>query len=243
MTMTDETKVRQLRALFEPRRIAVVGASRRPSAVGYAILNNLQTGGFQGELYPVNPKGDGGTGLHYYASLNDIDQPIDLAVIIVPSQAVPDTLAQCGQKGVGAAIVISAGFREIGPEGLRIEEQMKQVAQQYDLPVLGPNCLGLINTDPKVSINASFSRTMPKAGNIAFLSQSGALCAAILDYAKGRNIGFSKFISMGNKTDLNELDLLRYLKNDPETDVILMYLEDLVDGRGFIDLAREIRSE
>ncbi len=238
-----EQKVKNLRPLFEPRSIAVIGASRRPEAVGYAILNNLISGGFKGKIFPVNPKADEICGVPCFASVKAIPEAIDLALIIVPNTAVPATLKESGEKGAQAAVIISAGFREIGGEGIQLEAEIKKIAQDLHIPVLGPNCLGLINTDPAVAINASFSRTMPRAGNIAFLSQSGALCAAILDYAKGKHIGFSKFVSLGNKTDVHELDMLRYLKNDAATNVILMYLEDLVNGRAFIDTVREITGE
>lgn len=242
-TVMLEQKVKNLRMLFEPKSIAVIGASRRPEAVGYAILNNLVAGGFKGKIFPVNPKTDEICGVSCFSSLKGIPETVDLALIIVPNTMVPGVLKESVEKGAQAAVIISAGFKEIGGEGIRLENEIKKIANEFRTPVLGPNCLGMINTDPSIAINASFSRTMPRAGNIAFLSQSGALCAAILDYAKGKNIGFSKFISLGNKMDLNELDILRYLKTDPETDIILMYLEDLVDGRAFIDLAREITGE
>jgi acetate---CoA ligase (ADP-forming) len=232
-----------MRALFEPKKIAVIGASRRPEAVGYAILKNLMTGDFKGEIFPVNPQAAEIEGLRSYHQIEDLPDGIDMAVIIVPSVQVPATLKLCGEKKMKAAIVISAGFREIGGEGMALEKEVISLGKQLKMPVLGPNCLGLINTDPRFSVNASFSRTMPREGGIAFISQSGALCAAILDYAKGKGIGFSKFVSLGNKALINELDMLRYLKDDPDTDVILMYVEDLVDGRAFIEMAREITGE
>ncbi len=240
---TLQEKQKTLKALWEPRSIAVVGASRRPETVGYAVLSNLVNGGFKGSIFPVNPKADTIAGLKCYPALENVPGPVDLAVIIVPAGGVADVLRTCAVKGAGAAVVISAGFREVGPEGARLEKEILALARQAGLALLGPNCLGHINTDPEVMLNASFSRTMPRAGNIAFVSQSGALCAAILDYAKGKNIGFSKFVSLGNKADIHELDMLRYLKDDPETDVILMYLEDLVNGRAFIEMAREITGE
>ncbi|MBI4388290.1 MAG: acetate--CoA ligase family protein [Candidatus Omnitrophica bacterium] len=232
-----------LKALFEPSRIAVIGASRRKEAVGYAILHNLAAAGFQGKIYPVNPKADRIDDLICYPTILDVPDSIDLAVIIVPSASAPETLEACGKKGIHTAIVVSAGFREIGGEGIRLERELAEVAKRYSISVLGPNCLGLINTDPTISMNASFSRTMPRPGNIAFVSQSGALCTAILDYAKGENIGFSKFVSLGNKANLTELEILAYLKDDPKTSVILMYLEDLVDGSAFIQLVREITGD
>ncbi|MCM8775703.1 MAG: acetate--CoA ligase [Candidatus Omnitrophica bacterium] len=234
---------RDLKAMFEPRTVAVIGASRRKETVGYAILNNLIQAGFKGAIYPVNPKADSIDGVRCYASIQEVTVPIDLAVVIVPSASAVEVLESCGEKGVKAVIIISAGFREVGEEGAKRENQVREISRRYNMPVLGPNCLGLINTDPIISMNASFSRTMPRPGNIAFLSQSGALCTAILDYAKAENIGFSKFISFGNKADINELDLLSYLKDDSKTDLIMMYVEDLVDGRGFIQLAREITGD
>jgi acetyltransferase len=149
-------------------------------------------------------------------------------------------MGEAGKKGVKGAIVISAGFREIGGRGVELENCVKEAVRKYDIRLVGPNCLGVINNNQKVRMNASFATKMPKAGNIAFISQSGALCTAVLDYAEGRNIGFSKFVSFGNKTDVNETDLLRYLKDDPDTDVILMYLEDITNGREFLETAREI---
>ncbi|MHC4283164.1 MAG: acetate--CoA ligase family protein, partial [Planctomycetota bacterium] len=149
-------------------------------------------------------------------------------------------LEEAGQKQVKGAIVISAGFKEVGERGAERERQLKETAAKYDIRVIGPNCLGVINNNEKVRLNASFATKMPKPGSIAFISQSGALCTAVLDYADGKNIGFSKFVSFGNKADVNEIDLLNYLKNDPDTHVILMYLEDIAHGRAFLETAREI---
>lgn len=234
---------KNLKALFEPKSVAVIGASRNVQTVGYAILHNLIEGKFKGRIYPVNPKVDELEGLKCYHSILEIPEPIDLAVIIIQSKFVPETMQQCAQKGVQAAIVISAGFKEVGGEGVVLEKEVAQIAKDAGICVLGPNCLGSINTDPFVSVNASFSKDMPKAGNIAFISQSGAFCTAILDYAKGENIGFSKFVSMGNKADINEIDFLKYLKDDPKTDVILLYLEDIIKGKEFIEIARQITTD
>lgn len=230
-------------SLFCPKAVGVIGASRRPETVGYALVENLIRGGFQGKIYPVNPKADEICGLPCFHSVPEVSADFDLAVVIVPPVAVVETLKACGEKGVRAAIVITAGFREIGDEGRKIENELIETANRLGIALLGPNCLGLINTDPRFSLNASFSRTMPIAGNIAFVSQSGALCTAVLDYAKGAGIGFSKFVSMGNKAVVNEIDLLNYLRDDPETSVILMYLEDLVDARKFIEASREITGD
>ena len=232
-----------LRALFEPAAIAVVGASAREGSVGQAVFRNLLFNGYTGTLYPVNPKHRSIMGVRTCASVRDIDDDVDLAVIIVPAAAISEVLAQCAEREIPSAIVISAGFKETGPEGAALEDRISAQARDAGIALLGPNCLGLINTDPAVSMNASFARTMAQPGNIAFMSQSGALCTSILDYARGNNIGFSKFISFGNKADINENDLLNYLAADPQTQVILMYIEDLSEGRDFIHLARDITGE
>jgi acetyl coenzyme A synthetase (ADP forming)-like protein len=232
-----------LDAVFRPKSVAVVGASNREGSVGNAIFKNILLGDYQGTLYPVNPKAPAISGVRAYETIWSLPEAVDLALIIVPATSVPEVLEQCGRKGVRAAVVVSAGFKEVGPDGAALEQQAIEIARSYDMPLVGPNCLGVINTAADTMLNASFGRAMPKRGNIAFVSQSGALCAGILDYARGRDIGFSKFISVGNKADVTELDLLRYLAEDDSTDVILMYLETLVDGRAFIELAREITGE
>lgn len=245
--MLAETRViagvRDLRPVLEPQSVAVIGASRQPGSVGYAVLQNLLMGRFTGVVYPVNPNARSICGVRAYPSVLDIPDTVDLAVIIVRAPIVPQVLEQCGQKGVKGAIVISAGFKETGEEGAKLEAQVKTIAQQNGIALVGPNCLGVLNTDPAIRLNASFAQDMPQSGNIAFVSQSGALCTAVLDYAKGQGIGFSKVVSLGNKADINENDFLIYLWNDPQTQVILLYLEDLVDGRSFLRLAREITGE
>ncbi len=233
----------RLEAIFRPNSVAVIGASNCVGTVGHDLFRNILLSGYGGTLYPVNPKAASIAGVHAYTNVGEIPDDIDLALIMVPSTTVPQVLEECGQKGVRGAVIVTAGFKEIGPEGAALEQRAIKVARKYDIALVGPNCLGVINTDADILLNASFARCMPKHGNIAFLSQSGALCAGILDYARGRDIGFSKFISVGNKADVTEIDLLRYLANDDSTDVILMYLETLVDGRAFIELAREITGE
>ncbi len=237
------SKKKDLKALFEPQSIAVVGASRRTEAVGYAIMKNLMDGGFKGKIFPVNPKAEEVLGVKCVASAANLPESVDLAIFIIPSSGVPVELEACAKKGAKAAIVISAGFREIGGEGLRLENEIRRISDQYGVAMLGPNCLGLINNDPKVCMNASFSGHIPKNGKIAFVSQSGALATALMDYACGENIGMSKIISLGNKVDVTELEVLEYLKDDPNTDVIIMYLEDIVKGHEFIEVAREITGD
>jgi acetyltransferase len=231
---------KNIESIMSPRSIAVVGATNRPGSVGLAVFRNILNAGFEGVLYPVNLKAKSVQSVKAYPALMDIPDEVDLAVIIVPAETVCSVMGEAGKKGVKGAIVISAGFREIGGRGVELENCVKEAVRKYDIRLVGPNCLGVINNNQKVRMNASFATKMPKAGNIAFISQSGALCTAVLDYAEGRNIGFSKFVSFGNKTDVNETDLLRYLKDDPDTDVILMYLEDITNGREFLETAREI---
>ena len=231
-----------LDSIFYPRSIAVVGASRHPGSVGHSLLANLIDSRFQGVVYPVNPGARGILGIKCYPNVIEIPDVVDLAVILVPAPIVPEVLEECGRKSIKGAIIISAGFKEVGGAGIDLENNVRSILHKHDIALVGPNCLGVINADPASSLNATFGTQMPEEGNIAFISQSGALCVAVLDYAKESNIGFSKFISMGNKAGLNENELLLYLKDDPKTDVILMYLEDLVDGREFMSIARSITS-
>ncbi len=233
----------ELYAMFEPKSVAVIGASRRESSVGHAVLANLINGGFPGKVFPVNPKAEEILGLTCYATILEAPYEIDLAVISVVSVGVPEVMRQCAEKGVRAVVIISSGFREIGKEGRKLEDEVIGIARKNNIALLGPNCLGLINTNPKISLNASFSSIMPGQGNISFISQSGALCTAILDYVRDKHIGFSKFISMGNKAGINEKDLLNFLLDDPQTDVILMYVEDLSLGQEFIEAARRVSAK
>ncbi len=231
---------RNLEPLFAPRSIAVVGASRREGTVGYGITRNLILGGFTGVVYPVNPKARSVMGTRCVPGVGALEEAVDLAVLIVPAPVVEETIVQCAEMGTRHFVVISAGFKEIGGEGAERERRLRSVAEERGLSVLGPNCLGVINTADEVRMNASFARDMPAAGSIGLLSQSGALCTALLDYAKGRSIGFSRFVSFGNKADINEIDLMRSLADDVNTRVILMYIEDLSHGQAFVDAAYEI---
>ena len=229
--------------MISPSSVAVLGASNRVGSVGNAVITNILSGGFSGRVFPVNPSSDTILGMRCYSSILDIEHHIDLAVIITPSKVVPQVMEECGKKGVKTTIIISAGFKEIGEQGKVLEESIKRIAKNYSMRLVGPNCIGIINTDPKVSLNASFTKGMPKSGNIALVSQSGAICVAMLEFAKMRNIGFSKVFSLGNKVDLDENDLLRMLANDASTKVILMYIEDLTSGRRFIEIASKITGE
>ncbi len=234
---------KDLEHIFYPKSVAVLGTNRVVGTVPHDIFANILKDNFQGIVYPVSPKERSVNGVRAYKYVLDIPDPVDLAVLVFASTVCNLALEQCGQKGVKSAIIISAGFREIGPAGLKREEEIKEIAKKYNISFIGPNCLGVINTDPLSHLNASFARQMPEEGNIAFLSQSGALCTAVLDYAQAKHIGFSKFVSFGNKANINEIDLIRYLKNDPKTKVILVYLEEITDGIGLMNVAKEVISE
>jgi acetyltransferase len=231
-----------LSALFAPRAVAVIGATGRPGSVGQAVFANVLQHRYAGVVYPVNPRAASVMSVKAFAKVADIPDAVDLGIIIVPRELVPQVLAECGDKGVKAAIVITAGFKELGGAGVDLEKRVLQVARERGLRLLGPNCLGIINTEPRVSLNGSFARLMPRLGNIALVSQSGAVGVAALEYAQGEEVGLSKFVSVGNKADLNENDCLAYLKDDPQTDVILFYLEDLSEPQRFFQLAQEITS-
>ncbi|MFH1074449.1 MAG: acetate--CoA ligase family protein [Candidatus Firestonebacteria bacterium] len=229
--------------VFYPKSIAIVGASTKENTLSRTIFTNLIEGGYKGILYPVNPKAESILGVKCYPTITAIPDGVDLAVIVIPSKYIPASLEECGKKGIKGIIIISAGFKEVGGEGVVLEKQVVEISKKYNMALIGPNCLGVINPDPKSSMNAAFGKFMPKAGNIAFITQSGALGTAILDYAKGLNIGFSKFVSMGNKAGLKEMDLLKYLKDDPVTKVIIMYVEDMSNPREFLKVASEINDD
>ena len=243
MTSKSDIHRKNLEKIFYPDSIAVVGANKVKGTVPYDIIANILKADFNGIVFPVSPREKFIAGIKAYKYVIDIEDPIDLAILVFPSSVCHMALEQCGQKGIKSAIIISAGFKEVGGDGIEREKQMKSIADKYDISFIGPNCLGVINTDPASRINASFARKMPEEGSIGFLSQSGALCTAVLDYAQAKHIGFSKFISFGNKADVSEIDLLYYLKDDPKTKVILMYLEEVSDGKGLMKAAQDVISQ
>lgn len=230
-----------LDTFFSPQSVAVIGASRDPEKLGYAVLNNIITGGFSGKVYPINPKADEILDLKVYPSVLEVPDSIDLAIIVIPARFVPSALEECGQKSISAVVIISAGFREAGREGLEQELALVKIARKYDMRVIGPNCLGVINTN--APLNATFAAGMPPAGPIAFMSQSGALGTAVLDMAMAGHIGFSKFVSLGNKADVSEIDLMDAWGRDPDSRVILMYVEGVPDGQKFIETANRVTRE
>lgn len=231
-----------LDAIFSPQSVAVIGASGSPGKVGHDIFENILRGGYTGTLYPVNPKAKSILSVRAYPSILDIPDEVDLAMIILPPRAAQAAVEDAIKKGVKGIVIVSAGFREVGKEGLDIENRIVSLCRDAGVRVVGPNCLGVINPTEMVRLNASFSSRMPQAGNVSFISQSGALCTAVLDFAADREFGFSKFISIGNKADVDELDLLHYLHMDADTEVIMIYLEELRRGAEFVQAVKEITS-
>lgn len=227
-------------SIFGAHTIAVVGASRDPHSIGYTIVRNLVRDHFKGTVYPVNPKADHILSIRAYPSVSSIPGPVDLVVVCVPAPAVPEVMEESGRKGVKAAIIITAGFREVGGEGRALEDQVRAITERYGMRVVGPNCMGCVTTDQSVSMNASFALDMPRRGEVALMSQSGALAAAIMEYAKEQNIGFSKFVSMGNIINVDTVNLLDYFGRDASTSIILMYLETFGDAARFARVSRPL---
>jgi acetyl coenzyme A synthetase (ADP forming)-like protein len=235
-------KVDNLDSIFSPQSLAVVGASKTPGKVGHDIFVNILKGGYRGTLYPVNPKARSVSSVKAYPTISDIPDSVDLAMVILPPRPALTAVKEAIEKGIKGVVIVSAGFREVGGEGLEIENNIVGLCREAGVRMVGPNCLGVINPLANVRLNASFSARMPKPGNISFISQSGALCTAVLDFAADRDFGFSKFISIGNKADIDELDLLRYFHKDEDTEVIMVYLEELRRGPEFIEAVKEITS-
>jgi acetyl coenzyme A synthetase (ADP forming)-like protein len=229
-----------LDCIFRPRSIAVVGASRHKSSIGWEILHNLIQDEFNGPVYPVNSKSPMVHSLKAYPSVLDIPDPVDLAVIVVPREIVPSVIDDCGKKGVKGVVVITAGFKEIGGEGVALEALVAEKIRSYGIRMVGPNCMGVINTEEGVSMNASFAKSVPVAGKIGFISQSGALGEAILANAREMGLGISMFASIGNKTDISGNDLLEYWEHDPNVSLILLYLESFGNPEKFTQIARRI---
>lgn len=229
----------RLAPLFFPTSVAVIGASREPGKVGHTVIDNILKAGYQGKVLPVNPKAGKIAGLKCYQNISAASEAagvVDLAVIVIPAPLVPGVMEECGAAGVRAAIVISAGFRESGREGLLLEQRLVEIVRRHRMPLLGPNCLGLITGENR--LNATFARSMPLPGNVALMSQSGALCTSILDWSVKELIGFSRFVSFGNEVDVNESDLLRDWRADTRVGVVCAYLEQISDGQRFLREAR-----
>lgn len=225
--------INQIRCFFEPRNIAVVGASTQYGKIGNIIVSNLFNFGFEGGIFPINPKATEILGLPCYPSIKQVDDEIDLSIICVPPKSVPTLIRESGEKGVKAAIIITAGFGELGEEGQKLQQEIISIGKQTNMRILGPNCLGLMRTANK--LNASFAGNFPNKGPIGFVSQSGAMLTAILDYSFEEGIGFSNIASTGNKVDVDDADLINYFVNDENTKSVGLYIESIPKGRKFMD--------
>ena len=227
---------RNLKRLFDPASIAVIGASNKKGSVGYILLRNLISGEFDGVVYPVSVSSSAVQGIHAYPSIAQIPRKVDLAVVAVPAKSVPDAMRECGEAGVGGAVIVSAGFREAGEAGRMLEAEVREIAKAYGVRLLGPNCLGYIR--PAFQLNVTFADVIPPAGRIAFFSQSGALGTAILDWAAANDVGFSAFVSVGSMADIDFGDLIDYFGADSHTTSIILYIESITDARKFMSAAR-----
>jgi len=232
--------VHPLDPIFKPQSIAVVGASRRPGSIGREVLHNLIEYDFHGKVFPVNPKADFIHSIKAFPTVTSIPDPVDVAVIVVPRDEVPAVVDDCARKGVKGLVVITSGFAETGEEGRKFEKQLVEKVNQYGMRMIGPNCMGVINADPEIRMDGTFAPALPLEGRIGFMSQSGALGVVILNMARELDIGFSYFVSMGNKANTSGNDLLLYWEDDPLTDLILMYLESIGNPVRFMQIARRI---
>jgi Acyl-CoA synthetase (NDP forming) len=238
--MTDPDKPGALDALLKPHSIAVIGASRQQNTIGNQIVSNLVTHGFTGAVYPVNPRATSVSSIPAWPNLAALPVPVDCAIVCVPKEHVLDVAEECGANHVKGLIVISAGFREIGGEGIERERKLVEIVQRHGMRMLGPNCMGVINTDPAFRMNGTFAPLMPPGGKAAFVSQSGALGVSVLDYATELGIGISQFVSVGNKPDVSGNDLLLQWEHDPAVELILMYVENFGNPRRFLEIAGRI---
>ena len=227
-----------LAPFFTPRTVAVIGASEREGSVGRTLLWNLIRHPFGGTVYPVNPRRHSVLGIQAYPRVAAIPEPVDLALIATPAATVPDLVVGCIAAGVQAAVVLSAGFREVGPAGLALEARLRDAIRGSGLRLLGPNCLGLMN--PRIGLNATFAASLAEPGHVGFLSQSGAICTAVLDWSRRQRVGFSAFVSIGSMLDVGWGDLITHLGDDPDTHSIVIYMEAIGDARAFLSAAREV---
>ncbi len=231
---------KELDAIFKPKSVAIIGATGRKGSIGRETLHNILLAEFNGKVFPVNPNAQVIHSIKAYSTVLDVPDAVDLAIIIVPKEKVAEVVTQCGEKGVKGIVVITAGFSETGKEGEKREKEVLNIVREYGMRMIGPNCFGIVNTDPKVNLNATFGKTYPKQGRIGFITQSGAMGEAIMNTAKELGIGFSVVASIGNKADISSNDILEYFKNDPNTDIILLYLENFGNPKRFTQIAREI---
>jgi len=226
----------KLRILFNPKTIAVIGATDSPDRVGYALMRNLIGQGYNGIVYPINPKRMSVFGVRAYPSVSKTPDKIDLAVVATPAPTIPDIVRDCGKAGVEVMVIISAGFMEMGEEGKKLFAEVFETARRYNIRIVGPNCLGFMV--PKISLNASFANKIAMPGKLAFISQSGALCTSILDWSVREKVGFNYFVSIGSMGDIGFHDLIDYFGMDSNVSSILIYMESLTDARAFMSAAR-----
>ncbi|MCX5997810.1 MAG: GNAT family N-acetyltransferase [Chloroflexi bacterium] len=237
------TSIASLRAFLNPKSVAVIGASRRPNTIGNFVFRNLIQQDFKGVVYPVNPNAEVIAAVKAYPSILDIPGDIDLAIISIPADKVQQVVEECAHKGVRGVVVLTSGFSDIGADGMERQNKLVNTIRSYGMRMLGPNCMGMINTNPEINLNATFSAVVPPPGNIAFATQSGVLGSAILMYAPNLNIGLSPFVSIGNRADVSSNELLQYWEDDPDTDVVLLYLESFGNPRKFTRIARSITAK
>ncbi|MDE1872347.1 MAG: acetate--CoA ligase family protein [Thaumarchaeota archaeon] len=224
---------------LSPKSIAIIGASDKEGSVGRAITSNILKG-YTGKIFPISPTRETVFDKKAYKSVLDVPDPIDLAVVVTKNDVVIPVIEECGKKGIRGAIVITAGFKEVDEEGAKLERKLAEISKQYNIRIIGPNCLGVMNLAPQTMMNSTFLKVTPKSGGIALVSQSGAICAALVEDASAQGIGFSAVISMGNKVDLNEVDMLKMLAEHDQTKVIVMYLEDMANGKEFLKVCKQI---
>ena len=227
-----------LAPFFSPKGVAIIGASTNPKKLSHGILKNLTLYGYQGGIYPINPKADQILGMKAYADVADVPDPVDLAVVVLPAGMTPDVLRACGKRGIRAVIIISGGFREVGGSGAALEAECLEIAQTYNMRLIGPNCVGTV--DLHTGLNTTFIEGLPAKGSIGFLSQSGAVCGGVVDYIADKQIGFSHFASLGNELDVDESDMIAYFGEHPNVKVIAVYVEGIEDGAKFLRIASEV---
>ena len=230
-----------LKPFFEPRGVAIIGASASPDKLSFGILKNLMTYGYRGGIYPVNPKSEEILGIPCFSEICQVPDPVDLAVIVLSSNLIPSILEDCGKRAIKAAIIISGGFKEVGGEGRDLEEEVLKIAEKYGIRLIGPNCVGTMNL--VTGLNTTFIKGIPSTGGIGFISQSGAVCGGVVDHYTNSGIGFSHFLSLGNEADVTETDMIEYLGEDSDTRVIAAYVEGIRDGQRFINVAKKVSSK
>ena len=227
-----------LKPFFDADGVAIIGATNKPNKLSYGIVKNLSLYGFKGGIYPVNPKVDEILGFRCYPDILSVPDPVDLAVIVLPAGIILPVIQDCEKRGIKAITVISGGFKELGPEGEALEKKILQFVKEHNMRMVGPNCVGTMSLH--TGLNTTFISGVPDTGGIGFLSQSGAVLGGVVDYVRGKGIGFSHFLSLGNEADVTETDMIEYLADDPHTSVIAAYVEQIRDGQKFITAAKKV---